>query len=270
MNQLFAGLLTAVVGVLLCFGGLRFFRFLMLVVGFIGGFTLGGLAVAVITKTNFVGNLAGWIVALLAGFVLAGFAYAIYVAGVAVIGGGVGYGVALGVMVALGYDAAAWLTQGVAVGAAVVAIILTFLLNVHRALVIFYTALSGAAIMVAGFLVIDGKLPLDTQRALDGVNYLRGSPVWLLVWAVLALAGIGAQWQMAPRRPKPAAPVPAAVPPTAPPVGPHAVPGPAPTPTEGAAAASTAPVHPAGTGPEPVQPPPTTQPPPPPTPRPPA
>jgi hypothetical protein len=203
VDSQFTGLVAVVAGLLLCFGGLRFFRFLMAVVGLAGGFALGGLGVAVLTKTSFLGSTAGWIVAIVAGLVLAGFAVAIYVAGVAVMGGAVGYGLAFGVMSALGYDAGALITQGVAVGVAVVAIVLTFVLNVPRALVVLYTALGGAAVILGGVLIALGKVPLDSQHALDIVSFLRGQPAWLLGALVLALAGIGAQWRTAPRKPKP-------------------------------------------------------------------
>jgi hypothetical protein len=209
VDSQFVGLAAVVAGLLLCFGGLRFFRFLMGLVGLAGGFALGAMGVAVLTKTSFLGSTTGWIVGIVAGLILAGFAIAIYVAGVAVIGGAVGYGVAFGVMSALSYDAGSLITQAVAVGVAVVAIVLTFVLNVPRALVVLYTALGGAAVILAGVLIALGKLPLDSQRALDVVTFLRGQPAWLLGALVLALAGIGAQWRTAPRRPKPA-PAPAA------------------------------------------------------------
>jgi hypothetical protein len=214
VDSQFTGLVAIVAGLLLCFGGLRFFRFLMAVVGLVGGFALGALGVAVLTKTAFLGNVGGWIAGIVAGLILAGFAVAIYAAGVAVMGGAVGYGLAFGVMSALGYDAGALITQAVAIGAAVVAIVLTFLLNVPRALVVLFTALGGAAVILAGALVALGKVPLDSQHALDVVSFLRGQPVWLVGVAVLALAGIGAQWRTAPRRPKPA-PAAAPAPPAA-------------------------------------------------------
>jgi hypothetical protein len=233
MQDTFVGLLTLVVGVVLCFGGHRFFRFLMVLVGITAGFILGASGVAAVTHGLFLNSIWGWVVAILVGLVLGGLAIPFYAAGIAVLGGVAAYLVASGVMAYLGYGTGT-LTQAVGILAGAVAIVLIFVFRVHRLLVIAVTALTGAAAILAGALILLGKLAFDVPTATDPTAVLRTTPVWLLLLVVLFLAGVGAQWSIR-SRPTPtraaAAPQPAKSP------APVAPPGPPP-------AAESAPVAP--------------------------
>jgi hypothetical protein len=204
MQETFVGLLTLVVGVVLCFGGHRFFRFLMVLVGITAGFILGASGVAAITKGQFLDSLWAWIVAIVLGLALGGLAIPFYAAGVAVLGGVVTYLVGSGVMIYLGYGTGT-LTQAVGIVAGAVAIVLIYLFRVHRLLVIAVTALTGAGAILAGVLVLLGKLHFDVASATDPTFVFRSTPLWPLVLVVLFLAGIGAQWSIRSKpAPKPA------------------------------------------------------------------
>jgi hypothetical protein len=210
MQETFVGLLTLVVGVVLCFGGHRFFRFLMVLVGITAGFILGASGVAAATRGQFLDSFLAWIVAIVVGLALGGLAIPFYAAGVAVLGGVVAYLVGSGVMVYLGYGTGT-LTQAVGIVAGAVAIVLIYLFRVHRLLVIAVTALSGAGAILAGVLVLLGKLAFDVPTATDPTGVLRSTPLWLLLLVVLFLAGVGAQWSIRSKpAPKPAPAVPAA------------------------------------------------------------
>lgn len=219
MQDVFVGLLTLVIGIILCFGGHRFFRVLMVLVGFTAGFVLGGSGVAAFSKGPFLGDLTGWIVAIVVGLVLAGLAIPFYAAGVAVLGGVVAYLVTSGVMAYLGYGLGT-LTQAAGIAAGAVAIILIYLFRVHRLLVIAVTAAAGAGAILAGVLVLLGKVAFDVASATDPTAVIRSTPLWLLLAVVLLLAGVGAQWSIRSRpapAPAPAkAPVGAATAPTPP------------------------------------------------------
>lgn len=220
MQATFIGLLTLVVGIILCFGGHRFFRFLMVLVGISAGFVLGGSGVAAITKGHFLDSLWGWVVAIVVALVLGGLAIPFYAAAVAMLGGVVAYMIASGVMVYLGYGTGT-LTQAAGIVAGAVAIVLIYLFRVHRLLVIAVTALAGAGAILAGVLVLLGKLAFDVPTATDPTAIIRSTPLWLLLVIVLFLAGVGAQWSIRSRRgPKPTsmATAPAAPAPTSPPV----------------------------------------------------
>lgn len=219
MQATFIGLLALVIGIVLCFGGHRLFRVLMVLVGFAVGFVLGGSGVAAVTRGQFLDSLYGWIAAGLVGLVLGGLAIPFYAAGVAVLGGVVAYLVASGVMVYLGYGTGT-LTQAAGIVAGAVAVVLIYLFRVHRLLVIAVTATAGAGGILAGVLILLGKLAFDLPAATDPTAVIRSTPIWLLLVIVLVLAGVGAQWRTR-SRPAPAArPMPTqtapAVPPSAP------------------------------------------------------
>ena len=244
MQVTFIGLLTLVVGIILCFGGHRLFRFLMVLVGLTAGFVLGATGVAAITKGQFLDSIWGWVVAVVVALVLGGLAIPFYAAAVAVLGGVVAYLVASGVLVYLGYGTGT-LTQVAGIVAGAVAIILIYLFRVHRLLVIAVTALAGAGAILAGALVLLGKLAFDVPTATDPTAIIRSTPLWLLLLVVLFLAGVGAQWSIRSK----AAPKP--TPMTTGPATPAAQPAPS------APAATAAPTVPAT--PEPA--PPSQQPP---------
>src|ERR1700730_11349346 len=238
VQETFVGLLTLVVGIVLCCGGHRFFRFLMVLVGITGGFILGASGVAAITKGMFLDSLWAWVIAIVVALVLGGLAIPFYAAGVAVLGGVVTYFVGSGVMIYLGYGTGT-LTQAVGIVAGAVAIVLIYLFRVHRLLVIAVTALSGAGAIMAGVLILLGKLPFDVATASDPTAVFRSTPLWPLLLVVLFLAGVGAQWSIRSKpAPKPAVPAPAATvatvtpaaPPPSPPTPPAESPEPPPTP----------------------------------------
>jgi Domain of unknown function (DUF4203) len=232
MQGTFIGLLTLVIGIILCFGGHRFFRVMMVAVGFTGGFVLGGSGVAAFSKGPFLGDLTGWIVAIVVGLVLAGLAIPFYAAGVAVLGGVVAYLVTTGVMAYLGYGLGT-LSQAAGIIAGAVAIILIYLFRVHRLLVIAVTAAAGAGAILAGVLVLLGRLAFDAASAADPTAVIRSTPLWLLLAIVLFLAGIGAQWSIRSRpSPQPAPAASPSTPPTAPAAAEEPTPAPAPEPPE--------------------------------------
>jgi len=200
MQDTFVGLLTLVVGVVLCFGGHRFFRFLMVLVGLTAGFILGASGVAAATHGRFLDGFWAWVVALVLALILGGLAIPFYAAGVAVLGGVVAYFVGSGVMVYLGYGTGTP-TQVVGVVAGAVAIVVIYVFRVHRLLAIAVTALSGAGAIMAGVLILLGKLPFDVATATDPTAVFRSTPLWPLLLVVLFLAGVGAQWSI---RSKPA------------------------------------------------------------------
>lgn len=230
MQSTFIGLLTLVIGIILCFGGHRFFRFLMVLVGIAVGFVLGGSGVAAATKGQFLDSVYGWLAAILIGLMLGGLAIPFYAAGVAVLGGVVAYLVTSGVMLYLGYGTGT-LTQAAGIVAGAVAIVVIYIFRIHRLLVIAVTAMAGAGAILAGVLILLGKLVFDVTAATDPTAEIRSTPLWLLLVIVLFLAGIGAQWSIRSRpAPAPASMVTQAAPPPPPAVVPEPPAAPPPDP----------------------------------------
>src|SRR5262249_15947269 len=120
--------------------------------------------------------------------------YVFYVMAVALVGAALGYGVAVGALLAIGldYGFVVWmvgLIAAIIVGAA------TVLLNVQKCVVIAPTALLGAGTIVGTVLFMFGGLP-SAQVAQNPVRAaMQGSWLWTLLFVVLAVIGGIAQYE---------------------------------------------------------------------------
>ena len=83
--------------------------------------------------------------------------------------------------------ALACLALGALVAIAIIA------LNVPRLLVIVLTGLGGAAVVLAGWFILTGQMPTDNIQWTMVGKLIRDSWFWLIVWGVIAAAGILAQ-----------------------------------------------------------------------------
>ncbi len=189
-------LVVAIVALLLgaafCFFGFRFFLILLPIFAFVLGFNVGTDATTAIFGDGTFATATSWVVGFIAALAFAIFSYLFYYIAVAVLGGAVGYAIGASAWGLIGneYGAIA-LIIGLAVGA--VFAIGVLMLNVPKYLVVVLTALGGAATMLAGWFVLIGKVPSD-QIHWTYVGYLiRDSWFYLIVFGVLAAAGIIAQ-----------------------------------------------------------------------------
>ena len=80
---------------------------------------------------------------------------------------------------------------GLAVGAVFAVAVLA--LNVPRYLVVVLTGLGGAAAVLAGWFLLTGKVPSDNVTWWQVGHLIKDSWFYLIVWALIAAAGILAQ-----------------------------------------------------------------------------
>jgi hypothetical protein len=120
--------------------------------------------------------------------------YAFYFMAVSLVSGALGYAVGAGLMQAIGFDFGflVWLV-GVIAGVAVAIAVL--LLNVQKYAVIVATALLGAGVIVGTFLFLFGGLPSDELVQNPVRQVLQTSPLWLIVFLLVAAVGGVAQFQ---------------------------------------------------------------------------
>ncbi len=189
-------LVVAIVALLLgaafCFFGFRFFLILLPIFAFVLGFNVGTDATTAIFGDGTFATVTSWVVGFIAALAFAIFSYLFYYIAVAVLGGAVGYAIGASAWGLIGneYGAIA-LIIGLAVGA--VFAIGVLMLNVPKYLVVVMTALGGAATMLAGWFILIGKVPSD-QIHWTYIGFLiRDSWFYLIVFGVLAAAGIIAQ-----------------------------------------------------------------------------
>jgi hypothetical protein len=189
-NVLVVGIVALLIGIAFCFAGYRFFRVLIAIWGFLTGFLLTAQAFGFSGGRYLHMSVPGLIIALIVGLVLAFLAYYLYVAAVVILGASVGFWIGTGLATAAGYGSHSSLALLIGIICAVVLAILILALNLTRLLIIISTALGGASAMVAGILLLMGRISLDAFSSGIVGAIIRGSTLWGLVWLVLAAIGV--------------------------------------------------------------------------------
>ena len=194
IKVLFVGLLALLLGAAFCFAGYRFFRVLIAIWGFFAGFLLGASGVAVLFGGGFLATVLGWIVGVVVGLIIAAVAYFFFVVAVVILGASVGYWIGIGLMSAIGFSSQGFLTVLVGIIAAVVLAILIIALNLPKVLIMVFTALGGASTILAGILLLIGRISLLSLQYGAVEAIIRNSWFWGLIWLVLAVIGFVVQW----------------------------------------------------------------------------
>ena len=190
--QLIAAILAMVIGLAFAFGGWRFFLVLLPIWGLFMGFNVGTDAVSALFGDGTFATLTSWLVGAVLAVVFALFAYLYYYAAIALLGGAVGYAIGTSLWGIIGneYGLIAFVI-GLALGAVVA--IGVIVLNVPRLLVIVLSGLGGAAAILAGWFILIGKMPVDSIHWTYVGKLITDSWFYLIVWGVIAAAGMLAQ-----------------------------------------------------------------------------
>ncbi|MGZ3586217.1 MAG: TM7S3/TM198-like domain-containing protein [Candidatus Limnocylindrales bacterium] len=194
---LIIAILALLVGAAFCFAGFRFFLVLLPIWAFLVGFNVGTDAISALLGDGSFATVTSWVVGLIVALVFAVLSYLFYWVAVVLLGAAVGYAVGVSAWGLIGneYGLVAFvigLICAFAVGA------VTLFLNVPKYLVVLLTGLGGAAMILAGWFILIGKVPDNAIHwSLIG-SLIKESWFYLIVFAVLAVAGIAAQLR-APR-----------------------------------------------------------------------
>ena len=191
LSTILAVLFALLVGAGFCFYGYRIFLVLLPIWGFFAGFWLGAHATTLLFGSGFLATTTGWIIGFVAGIALAVFSYMFYMLGVAIVAGVIGYGIGAGLMAALGLSAPLLMVL-VGIGAGVVVVAVTLFFNLQEYIVTLLTAVGGANAMLLGFLLLIGRVQLETVRTAGSAiqPVLQDSLFWAVIWAALAIVGI--------------------------------------------------------------------------------
>ena len=198
--QFIIAIVAAVIGLAFAFGGWRFFLLLLPFWGFLVGFNIGTDAVSALFGDGTFATLTSWVVGLVFAVAFALFSYLYYYAAIALLGGAVGYAIVTSLWGIIGneYGLIAFVI-GLALGTVVAIGIIA--LNVPRLLVIVLTGLGGAAVVLAGWFILTGQMPTDNIQWTMVGKLIRDSWFYLIVWGVIAAAGILAQVMAPPMGP---------------------------------------------------------------------
>ena len=193
---LFCSTMIAVLfGLAVCFMGYRLFIWLLPIWGFFFGFVLGAQALQLLFGGGFLATVTGWVVGFFVGLLFALLSYLFYAVAVGLFAGSFGYALGAGFMGLIGIDWG-WLVFLVGLAVAIVAVVVTFYFNLQKWAIIVVTALGGAGIAVVS--LMGGFLGLTLAKFFENPVRvaLSGSPIWTIVFLVVAVLGFLAQYRM--------------------------------------------------------------------------
>jgi hypothetical protein len=196
LEALLFAILAIVVGLGLAFMGYAAFRILLPIVGFLAGLWLGmDLVTNFAQSFPILGISLGLILGLILGAVFAAIAYFVYAFAVLIFGLALGYALGAGFMYAIGFPTP---IINFIVGVIVAAVMgyLFTKVDMPKLYIMGLTAFAGASAMIAGILVLFGRIP-PSQLGLSFIDaYIAQSWFWLLVWVIIGSVGFFAQYQM--------------------------------------------------------------------------
>ena len=188
-----AGLIGLFFGMALTFAGYRLFYFLLPLWGFIFGLGFGAQTMQALFGEGFLSTVTSWVVGFIVGVIFALLSYLFWVVAVAVIAGALGYTLGVGLLTGflnMDFGLIVWLV-GIVVGAVFIGAAL--FLNLQKWIVIIGTAVLGAAAVIGTFVLMFN--PNAAALAQPVKTAMNTSPLLTILFFVLAIAGIVAQYQ---------------------------------------------------------------------------
>jgi hypothetical protein len=187
--QFVIAIVAVLVGAAFCFGGFRFFMILLPLWGFVVGFNVGTDAVSALFNQGTFATVTSWVVGFVLALIFAVFSYLWYWLAVALLGGSVGYILGSSAWGLIGNEHGI-VAFGIGLACAVALAVAVVALNVPKLLVIVLSGLGGAATILAGWFVLTGAIPTDSIHWTTVGREITESLFFLIVWGVLAAAGI--------------------------------------------------------------------------------
>lgn len=188
LEGIIVGLLAIGIGAVWATYGLKAFTILLPIWAFFVGLLAGASFLQGLLGDGFLATTTSWVVGLGLGILLAVLSYFIYYVAVVLLGATAGYALGSGLLIAIGLDGFLSTILGIVVG--VILAVAVLVLAVPALLVIVISAFSGAAGVVNGVLILLGQIQVaDIDGGLmDGL--LKYGAVGIIVWLVVAAAGI--------------------------------------------------------------------------------
>jgi hypothetical protein len=198
MDDFLLGLFALVLGLGICFLGLRLFFIMLPIWGFIAGFYVGAEGFTAIFGEGFLSTVTGWVLGFFVGLLFAVLAYLFWYVGAIIAVGSVGASLGSGLMAAFNVDSEWVIFIVAAIGAIAFAIAaILFWLPVY--MVIVSTAFLGAASIVAGIMLVFDQVDKEAFEWGSIFAMIEDSWFWLFVWAVIAAVGMVYQLMSAAR-----------------------------------------------------------------------
>lgn len=192
MRDVVIGSLAVLIGLLLCFRGYTALRAIIAAWGAFAGFLLGAGVVAQVTGASFLDDALAWLVGLGVALVFGLLAYLYYAVSVVIGMGAIGFSLGTTLMVVLGVTWS-WAVVLVGLVAAVALAALAILADLPLVILAVLGAFAGASVVVAGLLLLLGRLGTDDLiETSTSVTFELGW-WWTAGYVLLAVAGLSAQ-----------------------------------------------------------------------------
>ena len=188
------GLIALGFGMLVAFGGYRLLWVILPIWGFFAGFALGAQTIQLVFSEAFLATVTSWVVGFVVGAIFAVLSYLFYFLAVALLAGGFGYGLAVGILTWIGMDFGfiVWLI-GIVVAVIVAVAVLRF--NIQKYAVIFITAFGGTGVIVLTLLALFGNLSPAEMALAPVAVAISNSWLWFIFYVAVVAAGIFVQLQ---------------------------------------------------------------------------
>ena len=185
-------MIALLIGLVVTFGGYRFFLILLPIWAFFFGFGLGAETLQVIFGVGLLATVTSWVVGFIVGAIFAVLSYLFYIVAVALLAGSFGYGLAVALLTAIGlnFGFIVWVL-GIVAGIIVAVVVLIF--NIQKYAIIVITAVGGTGAIIFTLLAMFGNLTPAQMMLNPVMTAISNSFWWLLFYLVLAIAGIVVQ-----------------------------------------------------------------------------
>ena len=185
-------LIALLVGLAICFNGYRWFLILLPIWGFFWGFALGAQTLQAVFGIGLLATVTSWVAGFIVGAVFAVLSYLFYLVAVALMAGSLGYALGVGIMGLIGFDFGL-ITWLVGIVLAIIVAAVTIYFNLYKYVIIVTTAIGGAGTVVITLMFGYAGLTL-AHLAQNPIRFaLQGSPLWTILFLVLAVLGIASQ-----------------------------------------------------------------------------
>lgn len=186
----FIGIVGLVLGAAFAFGGFRWFMLLLPIWGLFAGFTAGADAVSVLLGEGFLASVLGIGVGIVLALVFALLSWFYWWGAVVVVAGWLGYEAMHWLLVVIGFNPGGFGVFLISLAAGAVVAIVALAVNAPKLVAITITGLAGAGWMTAGIALLPGIIkPADLANGPIAAIYTQGW-LWIVVWGVIAGAGI--------------------------------------------------------------------------------
>lgn len=186
-----AGLIGMLFGTVLAFAGYRLFIYLLPVWGFFFGLALGAQSIQALFGVGFLSTITSWVVGFFVGAIFAVLAYAFYIVAVAIIGGSLGYIVAVGLLTAIGLDFG-FIVWIVGIIAAIAMAFVTIRFNLQKWVIIIATSVGGAGTIFGTIILMFN--PVANFIANPVKVFLSTSPFLTILFIIVAVLGVVVQY----------------------------------------------------------------------------